>query len=72
MRLSRPLIPSRITRQRLLHALAKGAGGAGVGVLELVGEPPQLLERPVIVGLRPGLAQPGLDRRPVALGEMLA
>jgi hypothetical protein len=42
-----------------------------VGVLELVGEPAQLLERPVIDSLLSGAAQPRLDRPPVALGQVL-
>ena len=38
--------------------------------LEVVREPGELLKRAVIVGLAPRPAQPGLDRRTVALGEM--
>jgi hypothetical protein len=42
-----------------------------VGAVELVREALELLQRAVMVGLGPRLAQPGLDRWPVALGEML-
>ena len=40
-------------------------------VLELVGEPGELLERALVVGLPPRPAHPGLDRWAVALGEVL-
>jgi hypothetical protein len=36
-------------------------------VVELVRESLQLLERPVVVGLRPGATEPSLDRRAVPL-----
>ena len=42
-----------------------------MGVVELEREACQLLERPLVVGLLPRPAKPGLDRRPVALGEMV-
>jgi hypothetical protein len=41
-----------------------------VGVLELIGEPGELLERARVVGLAPRPAHPGLDRWAVAHGEM--
>ena len=39
-------------------------------VVELVREPLQLLERSVVVGVRPGAPHTREDRRAVALGEM--
>ena len=56
--------------ERLLHSFAQRAGGAGVCAIELVGEPGELLERALIVGLSPRAAHPRLDRRAVALGEV--
>ena len=58
-------------RERLVHPFPKRAGGAGMRVVELVGEPGELLERALIVGLAPRPAEPGLDRWAVALGEVL-
>ncbi len=57
--------------ERLFDSFAQRAGGAGMRALELAGEPPELLERAGVIGRRPGAAEPLLDRRPVALGEML-
>jgi hypothetical protein len=42
-----------------------------MSAIELGREPGQLLERPVVVGLLPRLAQPRLDRLAVALGEVV-
>ena len=58
-------------RERLVHPFPKRAGGAGMRVVELVGEPGELLERALIVGLSPRPAEPGLDRWAVTLGEVL-
>ena len=56
--------------QRLLHPLAQRAGSAGVGTFELAGEDLELFERSWVVGLPPRPAHPGLDLRPIALGEV--
>jgi hypothetical protein len=42
-----------------------------MGALKYRGEQPQLFERPPMVGLGPGAAQPALDLRPVALGQVV-
>jgi hypothetical protein len=42
-----------------------------MGTVELERQAGQLLERDVVIGLRPGPAQPRLDSLPVPLGEMI-
>ena len=61
VRLSLPVIPQPDHGQRLLHPLAQRAGGAGVGAVELAGEPcVSCSSARVVVGLRatPGAAWP--------------
>jgi len=70
VRLSLPVMPSRITVSVSSIPFAQRAGSAGVRVVELGGEPLQLLERPVIVGVRPRATHAAEDRRAVALGQV--
>src|SRR4029450_546346 len=58
-------------RQRLLHALAQGGGGARVRAGELVGEPTELIERAVVVVERPRLPKPAAHERTVTLGQVV-
>ena len=58
-------------RERLFHALSEGAGGAGIGMVELAGERLALVERTSMILARPGSAQPLLHRGPLPLGEMV-
>src|ERR1700674_42873 len=51
--------------ERLLHAFAQRAGGAGVVAVELAGERAELVERASVIVERPRPAQPLLHRRPV-------
>src|SRR3954468_9129064 len=69
--LERALDPQPGERERLAHALAQRARGAGVGALELGGERLQALERAPVVVVGPGGAEPALDGGPVALGQVL-
>jgi hypothetical protein len=69
VRLSAPVTPSRVivsvsSRPSLSDAAAPRA-------LELAGERPELLERLAVIVARPRAAQPSLDGRPVALGQVL-
>jgi hypothetical protein len=66
-----PADPEARERDGLLEALSQRAGGAGVGVRELVGELVQPVDGDRVVGLRPRRAQPPLDRRAVALGQVV-
>jgi hypothetical protein len=58
-------------RERLLHPLAERAGGAGVGVVELAAELPELVEGAVVVVMRPRSSQPLLHPRSFPLGEVV-
>ena len=58
-------------RERLLHPLAERAGGAGVGVVELAAELPELVEGAVVVVMRPRSPQPLLHLRSFPLGEVV-
>jgi len=60
-----------LQRDRLLKALAQRRGGAGVGVLELAGKRLEALDRGLMAGQLPGGAEPPLDDRPVAFGEVI-
>jgi hypothetical protein len=57
--------------QRFLHPLSERGGRARVLMVELEREGDQFLERGLVVGVLQHQAKPGLDRRPVALGEMV-
>ena len=57
--------------ERLVETLAQGGGGARVGVVELAGEPEELLAGTGVIVELPGLAQPLLRGRTDALGKMV-
>ena len=58
-------------RERLRHAFAQRAGGAGMGVLKLAGEQAELVERTIVIIEPPRPPRPLLDRWPVTLVQML-
>jgi hypothetical protein len=68
VRRSSPRIPSRISVS-VVHPFAQRAGGAGVGVFELVRATCELLERARVVGLPPRPTHPRLDRCGHARGD---
>ncbi len=63
VRRSLPADPEPDHGQRLVHAFAQRAGGAGVSCVRARRRAGELLERARVVGLPPCLAEPGLDRR---------
>ena len=57
--------------ERLFHPFAERAGRTGVAAVELAGELAELVERAGVVVKRPRPTRPLLDRRPVALGQVV-
>ena len=60
-----------LQRDGLGEAFAQRRGGAGVGVRELAGQRLEALDRGLVRLELPGRAQPPLDVRAVALGEVI-